>query len=248
MIARPSPTRLVFDDGPVDKRIGLVALATDLTIESDIAVLTGTSAVGVFTTRIAYDNPVAADTLRAIEPRLAAAAAKILPGEHLDAIAFGCTAAAAAIGDEPVRAALTASRPGLPCVTPTTGLLAACAALGVERLAVLAPYAEAVSRDLARHLEELGLEISALTWLGIDDDRQIARLAPATIAVAAAQAVVPAADALFCSCTGLRAARLAPALEARLGLPVLTSNQVLLWQALRLAGAEVAFPLSTRLP
>jgi maleate isomerase len=248
MIEVAAPTALAFDDGPVAKRLGLVALATDLTIESDLAAVTGTGEVGVFTTRVTYDNPVTAATLKAIAPRLEAAADLILPGERLDAIAFGCTAASAAIGDARVGAALTARRPGLPWVTPTSGLLAACAALGVRRLAVLAPYGEAVSRDLARYLACRGLTIAAMTWLGVDDDRKIARITPAAITAAAERALVPGAEALFCSCTGLRAARLAPALEARLGVPVLTSNQVLLWQALRLAGAEIALPLSTRLP
>ena len=118
----------------------------------------------------------------------------------------------------------------------------------MRKLAVLAPYTEAVARDLAGYLERLGLEITRLTWLDVDDDRAIARITPASIEAAAARAFDPAADALFCSCTALRARALAPTLEDRLGKPVLTSNQVLLWHALRSAGVTRPRGLSTALP
>jgi maleate isomerase len=47
-------------------------------------------------------------------------------------------------------------------------------------------------------------------------------------------------DALFISCTNLRALDAIAPLEARLGKPVLTSNQVLGWHMMQSAGA--AFP------
>ncbi len=239
---------VAFDDGPVGHRVGLVALATDLTLEVDAAAVTRDLDAALYVTRVAFANPVTHDSLRAMAPALTAAAAEILPGERLDALAFGCTAASAAIGDDAVRAAITADRPGTPCVTPTSGLLAAAAAAGVRKLAVLAPYTEAVARDLAAYLEGLGLEVTALTWLDVDDDRAIARITPATIEAAARDAAHPAADALFCSCTALRARALAPALERRLDRPVLTSNQVLLWHALRRAGVTAPLGLSAHLP
>ena len=241
-----SPT-VAFDDGAVRHRLGLVALATDLTLEVDAAAVLGEEEA-LHVTRVAFENPVTAASLTAMAPELTAAAGRILPGERLDALAFGCTAASATIGDDAVRAAVTAARPRTPCVTPTSGLLAATRALGVRKLAVLAPYTEAVTRDLAGYLERLGLEITRLTWLDVDDDRAIARITPASIEAAAARAVDPAADALFCSCTALRARALAPALEDRLGKPVLTSNQVLLWYALRSAGVTRPLGLSTALP
>ncbi len=242
-----TPPTVAFDDGGVRHRLGLVALATDLTLEVDAAAVMGDDEA-LHVTRVAFENPVTAASLKAMAPALTTAAARILPGERLGALAFGCTAASAAIGDDAVCAALTAERPDTPCVTPTSGLLAATRALGVRRLAVLAPYTGAVARDLAGYLERLGLEVTALTWLDVDDDRAIARITPATIEAAAIDAFDPAADALFCSCTALRARALAPALERRLAKPVLTSNQVLLWHALKSAGVTRPLGLSAHLP
>jgi maleate isomerase len=241
-------TRAVaFDDGGVRHRLGLVALATDLTLEVDAAAVLGDNEA-LHVTRIAFTNPVTRESLKAVAPELAGAAGRILPGERLDALAFGCTAASAALGDDAVRAALAAERPATPCVTPISGLLAAARALGVRKLAVLAPYTEPVARDLAVYLEGLDLEVTALTWLGVDDDRAIARISPATIEAAAGDTLEPTADALFCSCTALRARALVPTLERRLGKPVLTSNQVLLWYALRRAGVTRPLGLSAYLP
>jgi maleate isomerase len=46
----------------------------------------------------------------------------------------------------------------------------------------------------------------------------------------------PAAEAYFISCTTIRSAEVIDALEETLGKPVLTSNQAMLWRALRDTG------------
>jgi maleate isomerase len=55
-----------------------------------------------------------------------------------------------------------------------------------------------------------------------------------------AKANVPSnADAVFIGGNGLRAIGVIQALEQALGRPVLTANQVLFWQALRLLGVTL---------
>ena len=49
-----------------------------------------------------------------------------------------------------------------------------------------------------------------------------------------------AADACFISCTAIRSAGLIADLETALGMPVITSNQVLIWHALRTLGVTQA--------
>ena len=48
------------------------------------------------------------------------------------------------------------------------------------------------------------------------------------------------ADGYFLSCTALRTAELIAPLEHRLGRPVITSNQVMVWHALQSAGLRSA--------
>lgn len=100
-----------LDASPVAKRIGLIALATDHTSELDFARICDPAEVGVYVTRIAYDNPTTPESLRLTGPRITAGAELILPGEHLDVVAYGCTAATVVLGDEAVADLIHAAKP-----------------------------------------------------------------------------------------------------------------------------------------
>lgn len=225
-----------FDARPAAFRIGLIALATDLTSERDFARICAPRDIAVHGTRIAYENPTTVDNLRAMQPRLAEAAALILPGEKLDAIAYSCTAASVVIGDAAVQEAVRAGRPGVPCVTPIGAALAALRRLGARRISILTPYTEAVTRPVASFFAGEGIDVAAAACFGLDDDRRMARLSPQCLVDAAAEACDPTADALFVSCTALRACEAAEAMESRIGRPVVTANQAMIWGSLRAAG------------
>ena len=227
-----------YDDRPLKHRLGLVALSTDHTIEPDFITMRPSAEIGIYVSRVLYENPTTPENLRAMQPRLTEAARIILNDEELDAIAYGCTSASATIGDATVRASLQAAKPGTPVSTPTSGALAAFKALGVRRVSVLAPYIQEVSEHLAGYFASLGLEIANLTYLGIEDDRDIARVSPASILEAARVALDPTAEALFLSCTALRAVPVLAEIEAELGVPAVSSNQALFWQSLRNCGYD----------
>ncbi|MBX3539155.1 MAG: arylmalonate decarboxylase, partial [Chelatococcus sp.] len=57
----------------------------------------------------------------------------------------------------------------------------------------------------------------------------------------------PDSEAIFVSCTDFRALEVAGALEAELGKPVLTSNQVTLWGIFRALGIAPKFQCYGRL-
>ena len=59
---------------------------------------------------------------------------------------------------------------------------------------------------------------------------------------AAVAADAPQAQAVLLPDTALHTVGLLDALDARVGRPVLTANQVSMWQGLRLAGADIARP------
>ena len=227
-----------LEERPVRWRIGLLALATDHTLEHDVARICGGDEIAVYVTRVAFANPMTAENLRAMGPRLTQAAELILPDEDLDALAYGCTSASVAMGDEAVAAAIQAAKPGAPVTTPSAAACAAFEALGVRRISVLTPYPREVTAPFGDYFAARGLEVSSLCCLGIEDDRDVARVSPASIVEAACEACVPNAEALFLSCTALRATEVAARLEDKLGRPVVTSNQALIWHAIRLAGCD----------
>lgn len=234
LAAAPPP----LDERPVARRIGLLVLATDHTSERDFARMAPLGEVGLYSARVAYANPTTPANLRAMQPRLAEAATLILPDEPLDALCYCCTSASAVIGDEAVEAALAAAKPNTPIVTPPAAARVALTALGARRIALLTPYTRATTAPVAEYFAGHGFELAGVTCLGLDDDRLMARITPEAIVAAAVDATAGDADALFISCTALRAAEVAERIEAAIGRPVVTSNQASVWRCLRLAGIE----------
>ena len=237
-IITQSPLPLDFDTRPVLRRIGLVLLATDHTTERDVARICRPDEVGVYGNRIAYENPTTPENLLRMQPRLTEGAALILPGESLDALYYSCTAASVVIGDEAVEAAVHAAKPGVPVITPSGAARTAFQALDVRRISILTPYLPETSAPMAAYFQARGLEVANLMCLGLDDDREMARVSLATIVTAAYETMSPGSEALFISCTALRAAEVAGEIERRIGKPVVTSNQAGIWLTLRRAGIE----------
>lgn len=218
------------------KKLGLIALATDLTTERDFARIIPMDRAGVYGTRVEFANPTTPDNLRKMAPKITTAADLILPGEALDAICYSCTAASVVIGDAEIAASVHAARPGVPVVTPSGAALKAFAALNVQRISVLTPYLIETSQPMARYFELHGLKIEKFRCLGLEDDRDMARVEPEMILRAALETDTAGTQAFFLSCTGLQAVDVIAELERRTGKPVVTSNQASAWALMNHAG------------
>lgn len=214
-------------------RIGVVALATDLTIERDMRRMLPPD-VEMFTNRVYYANPMTAENLRGMRGDIGRAAAGLLPGRGVDVAIYACTSGTAVIGAENIRREMQRAHPNAPVTTPTEAACAAFNALGARRISALTPYISEINRALAAQFSAAGCEVINVDGLGFEDDMQVADIAPDTIIRFAKQARDPRADALFLSCTALRAAEAAQEIEDAVGCPVITSNQALTWRALRL--------------
>lgn len=241
---RPSlaPRRPELDPRPLARRVGLIALATDHTSEPDFRRMVANERIGVYVARIAYANPTTPQNLRRMQPALSAGAGLILPGETLDAICYSCTSASVVIGDSAVEAAIQAAKPGVPVVTPALAAARGLTASGARRISILTPYTVETSLPMVDYFAAKGFAIDAFTCLGLDDDREMARIRLQEIVEFATAAITDASDALFISCTAMRAAVVAPEIEARIGRPVVTSNLATAWNCLRLCGEETPRP------
>lgn len=236
-----------LDDRPLEKRVGLIILATDHTTEVDFQRMVANGRIGVYATRIPYANPVTPENLRAMQPSLTAGAALILPEEPLDVVMYSCTSASVVIGDAEVKTAVRAAKPGAAVVTPTAAASAGLRAFGAKRISVLTPYTIETSRPMADYFRALGFDLARFTCLGLTDDREMARISPDEIVTFAKEATAPDSDALFISCTAVRAAGVAAEIEAAIGKPVVTSNLATAWACLRLCGDETVRPAFGRL-
>lgn len=230
--------RLPLDPRPIEKRIGLIVLATDHTPEADFQRMVASDRIVVHVNRIPYANPTTPENLRAMQSRLAEAASLILPDEKLDVMAFCCTAASVVIGDRAVEFAVQGAKPGTTVVTPSAAAVRGLKAFGATHISVLTPYTVETSKPMADYFEQHGFVLDRFTCLGLTDDRDMARIAPKALVDLAIQAMAAQSEALFVSCTSVRAASVAAAIEAAIGKPVVTSNQATAWACLRLCGEQ----------
>lgn len=225
-----------FNDPGATVRFGLIALATDLTSERDLYRQLPHKGASIHVTRVAFENPTTPENLRKMAPRLTEAAQLLAPLQPLKAICYSCTAASVAIGEDPVRASIQAGIGDVPVITPSAAARMGFAALGVRKIAVLTPYTVETTEPMAAYFTRHGMELCNVECLGLEDDRDMARVSDATILGAALSVDTADAEALFISCTGLPAIHVIKELEGRIGKPVVTSNQASAWAMARLGG------------
>ncbi|MAO27525.1 Asp/Glu racemase [Roseovarius sp.] len=224
-------------------RIGLIVLQTDQTMEHELSGLLHDEGVALYHARIPNDTEVTPETLRRMEQDLPTAAA-LLPGNFgFDAIGYGCTSGTTMIGEERVSEILRATHPTARTSNPLSACKAALAALRVRRIALITPYAPDVTREMQDNLQAAGIEINAVATFDQGDDFVVARITSAAIRDAILTiGARDDCDAVFVSCTSLRALPVIAETEAQLGKPVLSSNQVLGWHLARLAGLTADRP------
>lgn len=214
-------------------RIGLVALATDINIEQDLRRMYP-QGVEIFTSRVRNYNPVSIKNLQRMRETLTATADTILPGTPLDALIFGCTSGAIALGVEEVERLIQISCPGVPVTNPFSAALAAFKVNGISRISLLTPYAHAVNQAVVATFSEHGIEVLSIAGFGFENDTAMSFITPKDIEQGAQKICHPQAQGLFLSCTALQASPVIASLERILKIPVFSSNQVLVWHSLQL--------------
>jgi len=239
-IGRAEPS---FD--PVRARIGVISLASDEVGADEIRAICAGPNLAVFETRIANDDAISEATLRAMADRLEEAAGLLPAAERYAAVGYLCTSASMLIGEDGVAARVNRALPDTPVMNPMSAVIEACRALGLGRVGLIAPYVADVTAGIADALEAAGIAVPAARSFFVPSDARVARIqAPALLR--AAEALVADArggtplDGVVMSCTALRTVHEIAALEDRLGVPVVTSNQAVAHALLRAAGGRPA--------
>ena len=229
-------------------RIGLVALAGNQTTEHEFHQLLAFPGVDFYTARLPDSVNITPETLRETEQHLAEAVSLILPGIPLDVVAFTCTSASIVNGEDHVFARIHEVRPGVRCTTPITAALAAMAALGLRRIAMLTPYVVEINSMMRDYIEVRGVSVPVMGSFNNQNDHEVARITTASICRAVRDLTkgVPI-DGVFVSCGSLRLAGAIDALEREIGLPVFSSNVAMAWHCLKLGGQSAGRPGSGRL-
>jgi len=157
---------------------------------------------------------------------------------HVSLVAYMCAASSFVMGpkgNDELCANLSEITDGLPCVTATTAMIDGLKAVGTNRVAVLSPHPPEIAEKLKEYIEESGFEVPCLVGLGLDIP-QINNTSPGDIYRHVRAMDLSKADTIFIAATNFRAIDVIEAIEADFGLPVVSSNQVVMWTALRKLG------------
>jgi len=195
-------------------------------------------------TRTPY-APLAATLEMAVhisDPELIArATTDVLPVAPL-AVAYACTSGSfvgGLSGESALVDAMVAA--GAPTAVTTSGaLLQALRHLGINRVATVTPYTDDLTAGLTTFLAEAGVEVVSTAGLGLIS--QIWTV-PYEVTVELVRSIdTSTAEAVFISCTNLPTYDVIAGLEAAIGKPVLTANQVTMWSVLTLTGHTAVGP------
>ncbi len=156
----------------------------------------------------------------------------------MDVYGFGCTGGSFVGGpgyDQRIIRAME-EKTGKPATTTSTAVIGAFKELGITRVSVATPYEDWLNEKEKQFFEANGIQVLRLKGLGIRDAEGIASQVPGTIYRLAREVDEPEAQAVFISCTDLRAAEILEVIERDFEKPAISSNQATVWAMLKLAG------------
>lgn len=175
--------------------------------------------------------------------KLASGAAQLEEHEP-DAVVWACTSGSFVYGPEGARdqVAALARVAAVPASSTSEAFVSALSHLGVTRVAVAASYPEDVARLFVEFLAATGTDVVSMSSSGIDTAAEVGTLTPDQVIALAVANDHPDTEALLVPDTAMHTLSVIPQLEERLGKPVLTANQVTIWQGLRLVGITPSSP------
>ncbi len=171
-------------------------------------------------------------------PEKLAHGAELLAPHRPAAVVWACTSGSFVYGPDGARgqAEELARAAGVPASSTSFAFTHAAHALGVTRVAVVASYPDEVARLFVDFLAAAGITVVSMSSAGIDTAAEVGTLSPAQVTALVSANDHPDAQALLVPDTAMHTLAVLPELEAALGKPVLTANQVTIWEGLRLAG------------
>jgi maleate isomerase len=243
-------TRWKRDGWEARVRIGVLTPHADAGPESELKAMAPPS-VAIHATRVpfgamaaggAMDPTIPMAPVRAFaEPPHVDDAAELLAGAPLDAIAYGFTSSAYAIGVEgeaEMIARLERRTRGIPVVAVCRAAVEGLRVLGAMRIALVdPPWFDTELNAFGRgYYESAGFEVIYSSPCRLPSAQ--AKITPSALHAWVSEHVPTDAEAIVIGGIGFRAVGAIAALEEDLGRPVVTANQALLWAALRAAHAD----------
>ena len=221
-------------------KVALIVPSVNTTIEAELYGI-GLDGISFHTARVLL-RETTPEGLRDMN-REVDQAARLLATTDPHVLVYACTSGSFLDGWDALqqRLAHLGALVGCPVVATSAAMIEALGYLAVRRVALATPYLDSVNTLERAFFESRGVTVVACRGLGLSG-RAIREVPPERVVELVRQTDCPEAEAIYVSCTDLRALEAVDALEAERGKPVLTSNQVTLWALLRACRWSGAIP------
>lgn len=221
-------------------KLGLIVVGTNPTPREDIGRMVPDGVV-VLETRILMKAARAElDVVQRLSTDLPAAAHVLAQGK-VNAIAIACTSGTVSGGpgheEDEIREMQEASG-GIPCTTVASSVLNAMRFMGWQRISVASPYIDEINDTFRIYFAAKGFEVVHIQALSIRDAYELADVPPHKVYSLVKSAARKEADGIFVPCTTFPAIDIIDEAERDTRIPVITSNQALTWELLRLIGLD----------
>ena len=213
-------------------RVGLIALASDFTIEKDFINVIKDKKIDFFVNRIECYNPLTKENLIKMSDKVTEVTKDILPDQELDCVVYGCTSGTIAAGHASIEKRVKEAKPMADVSTPSTAAIKALKKMNIKKVSIFTPYSKKLNDDVLDYFESEGFEVTSNLYFDIQDDYDIGKVDQNYLYEVLSKIDLNDADALFVSCSALPVLEIIDKLEKKLDTIVLSSNQALIWDTL----------------
>jgi maleate isomerase len=161
-----------------------------------------------------------------------------------EVIAYACTGGSflEGPGEEAKTADLITRVTGIKAVTTSIAVIEALAVFNARKVVLIAPYPDDIMENEVQYLRHYGITtvlFDTFRCMTSEANRALSSEQVATRTLTHRTSIAEA-DAIFISCTNILVMDQIARLETEMGVPVITSNQVTLWAALRTMGIQTS--------
>ena len=213
-------------------RVGLIALASDFTIEKDFINIIRDKNIDFFVNRIESYNPLTRENLIKMSEKVTEVTKDILPDQDLDCVVYGCTSGTIAAGHEIIEKKIKLAKPKANVITPNTAAIKALKKMKIKKIFLFTPYSKKLNDEVLEYFKSEDFDITSNAYFDIESDNDIGKIDQSYLYEVLSKIDLKNAEALFVSCTALPVLPIIHKLEKKLNTTVLSSNQALIWDTL----------------
>ena len=165
-------------------------------------------------------------------------AAELLSHAKVQAIAFGCTSGSFLYGKDYDLKLIKkmSSKVTVPCITTSTAVIKGLREMKINKVMLFAPYEQWLTQRGVEFLKTNNFEVIGSEHMNLTDSQDLVNVTTEQIVQWVKTKIKKNCDGVFISCTCFRGMGTAEQLEKDLGIPVVTSNQAMVWHLLQLSG------------